>query len=78
MNQFKKKLFKYTTAKPKNEPKLGSSSQSYQAKINMIMNPNQSVCKDQVKLAAYIDTDHLNYFMKLHNLKYYMVANQDA
>jgi NDP-sugar pyrophosphorylase family protein len=71
-------LYKYTTAKPKQEPKLGSSSTSYQAKINMIMYPNQSVCKDQVKLAAFIDTDHQNYFMKMHNLKYYMVANQDA
>ena len=77
LNQYKKKLAKYVV-KPKHEPKLGLSSSSYHAKINMIMNPKSIVSKDVVKLAAFIDTDKDNYFQKFHNLKYYMAANQDA
>ena len=61
--------------KPKHEPKLGLSSSSYQAKINMIMNPKSLVNKDLVKLAAFIDVDKENYFQKLHNLKYFMASN---
>ncbi len=77
IHQFKRKLGKYVV-KPKHEPKLGLSSSSYHSKINMIMNPKSIANKDLVKLAAFIDTDKDNYFIKLHNLKYYMVANQDA
>lgn len=77
LNQFKKKLAKYIV-KPKHEPKLGLSTSSYHAKINMIMNPKQLVNKDVVKLAAFIDAEKDNYFQKFHNLKYYMAANQDA
>ncbi len=77
LNQYKKKLAKYVV-KPKHEPKLGLSSSSYQAKINMIMNPKAIVNKDVVKLAAFIDNDKENYFQKFHNLKYYMASNQDA
>jgi hypothetical protein len=77
LNQFKKKLAKYIV-KPKHEPKLGLSTSSYHAKINMIMNPKQLVNKDLVKLAAFIDAEKDNYFQKFHNLKYYMAANQDA
>ncbi len=62
VNQFKKKLAKYIV-KPKNEPKLGLSSSSYQAKINMIMNPSAHFNKDLIKLAAYIDSDQQNYFV---------------
>ena len=61
LNQYKKKLAKYVV-KPKHEPKLGLSSSSYQAKINMIMNPKAAVSKDLVKLAAFIDSDKDNYF----------------
>lgn len=76
-NQFKKKLAKYIV-KPKSEPKLGLSSHSYQAKIQAIMNPSLQTTKDLVKVAAFIDTEPLHYFVKFHNLKYYMLANQDA
>ena len=61
-NQFKKKLTKYIV-KPKTEPKLGQSITSQTSKkIAAIMNPSLQVTKDVVKVAAYIDSDPLNYF----------------
>lgn len=61
-NQYKKKLAKYII-KPKNEPKLGITSSSYLAKINNILHPGAIVSKDQVKIAAYIDSEPSHYFM---------------
>jgi hypothetical protein len=61
-NQFKKSLTKYIT-KPKSEPKLGLSSTSYLQKITSIMNPSQSITKDLVKLAAFIDSESSNYYV---------------
>lgn len=42
------------------------------------MNPSLQTTKDLVKVAAHIDTDAAHYFIKFHNLKYYMQANQEA
>ncbi len=61
-NQFKKKLSKYIV-KPKTEPKLGQSTSSQTSKmISSIMNPSLQVTKELVKVAAYIDSDPINYF----------------
>jgi NDP-sugar pyrophosphorylase family protein len=42
------------------------------------MNPSLQTTKDFVKIAAFIDSEPLHYYVKFHNLRYFMNANQDS